>query len=337
VGNNLEDLGEFGIIDLFRKTAGPGGEGVVRGIGDDCAVLEGPPGERLLVTTDMLLEGVHFLRDGTSPYHLGWKSMAVNLSDIAAMGGDPWGAFLAMGLPRDIPPSFLEDFRRGLRDCAARFGIPLLGGDTTAARKDLSLCLTLLGRVEAGREIYRSGAKPGDRILLGRPTGESAAGLALILDPAVQLPPGDREALLLAHNKPFPQVELGRLLSREALATAMIDVSDGLLQDLGHICGESGVGAQLEEDKVPLTPLLRRFGAASGKDPLEAALAGGEDYCLLFCVRPEKHEDARNAARSGLGIELHAVGTITGGPGVLVGREGAWKKWDRAGFDHFAK
>ncbi len=337
MAGNLEELGEFGIIDLFRKSRFPAREDVYAGIGDDCAVLEGPPGERILVTTDMLLEGVHFLRGGTGPYLLGWKSLAVNLSDLAAMGGRPWAAFLAMGLPRDLPLSYLEDFRKGLFDCASRYGIPLLGGDTTAARKDTALCLTLLGRVPAGREIYRSGANPGDRILLGRPTGESAAGLALILDPGIGLEDPDREALLLAHNKPEPQVDLGLLLSERGLATAMIDVSDGLLQDLGHICEESGTGALVEEEKIPVTPLLERFASAAGKNPLDLALAGGEDYALLFSVSPQLEEEALNAARRELGITLHPIGTITGDSRILVGREGEWREPGRTGYTHFGR
>ena len=330
------DLGEFGIVRLFRLAAA-GGEGVLTGIGDDCAVLEGPPGERILVTTDALLEGIHFLRRGTGPYLLGWKALAVNLSDVAAMGGRPWGAFLALGIPKDLSLSYLEEFRRGLMDCAAPYGVPLLGGDTTASASGVTLCLTVLGKVPEGEEVLRSGARPGDRILLGRPTGESAAGLALILEsPRPQLPPGDEEALLLAHNKPHPQVELGRLLAREGLATAMIDVSDGLLQDLGHICRESGLGARVEEERVPLTPPLRRFAAASGKDPLELALTGGEDYCLLFTVRPEEEERAIQAARRELGLTLHPIGRTTGEPGLLVGREGKWRPPSKGGFDHFA-
>ena len=335
MADNLEELGEFGIIDLFRKSGFPPHEDVYAGIGDDCAVLEGPPGERILVTTDMLLEGVHFLRGGTGPYLLGWKALAVNLSDLAAMGGRPWAAFLALGLPRDLPVSYLEDFRKGLANCAARYGIPLLGGDTTAAREDAALCLTLLGRVPAGREVYRSGANPGDRILLGRPTGESAAGLALVLDPAIDLPDPDREALLLAHNKPEPQLDLGALLSGSGLATAMIDISDGLLQDLGHICEESQAGARVELEKVPVTPLLARFAAAAKKDPLDLALAGGEDYALLFSVPENRVAEALEAARRGLGIRLHPIGTVTDDPGILLGREGQWRKPDRTGYTHF--
>ncbi len=336
MADTLKDLGEFGVIDLFRRGSFPAGEGIHAGIGDDCAVLDGPPGERLLVTTDMLLEGSHFLKEGTGPYLLGWKSLAVNLSDVAAMGGKPWAAFLAMGLPENLSSSYLEGFRKGLSDCAARYHLPLVGGDTTASRGGVSLCLTVLGRITAGSEVYRSGASPGDKIFLGRPTGESAAGLALVLDPQIPLSEPDREALLLAHNKPAPQVELGLLLSGKGLATAMIDVSDGLLQDLGHICRESGAGARLEAKRIPVTPLLSRFAAAAGRDPLDLALAGGEDYCLLFCVSPEKEEEARDTAREELSLELHPIGTITGGGGVLLGRGGKWEKWERGGWDHFA-
>jgi len=335
VADGLEELGEFGVIRLFREAAAPG-EGILKGIGDDCAVLEGPPGSRLLVTTDMLLEGVHFLREGTGPRDLGWKALASNLSDIAAMGGLPWGAFLAVGLPGDLPLSWLEEFREGLLECSSRYECPLLGGDTTSSEKGVVLCLTVLGRVPEGREIYRSGAKEGDLVFLGRPTGESAAGLTLLLHPpGPPLSREDRQVLLAAHNRPEPQVELGLLLSREGLATAMIDVSDGLLQDLGHICEESGLGARVEARKIPITPSLLRFAAASGKDPLEPALTGGEDYCLLFTLDPKDQARARKAARRELGIELHPVGYLTGGRKVLVGEGDRWEEWSRRGYDHF--
>jgi thiamine-monophosphate kinase len=333
--DGLGQRGEFGIIDLFREQGGAAHAWVSTGIGDDCAVLDTGGGTSLLVTTDMLAEGVHFLRSGSSPWRLGWKSLAVNISDIAAMGGEPAAAFLALGLTPDIQEKFLLEFRDGLFACAAEYRVDLLGGDTIRTRSDLVFSLTLLGRAASGRVVKRSGARPGDRVMLGGPVGESAAGLQLLGGATGNLDSADREQLLRAHLEPHPQVALGRLLARNGLARAMIDVSDGLLQDLGHICRESGVGADIDTGRLPLSDALCRAAESAGADPLEWALRGGEDYVLLFCVPPGLEEPARSAGRGEPGIDLLTIGEITSGPGIRVCRDGIWTETDPAGFTHF--
>jgi len=331
------NLGEFGIIDLFREAAAPGRAWVRAGIGDDCAVVDIGSGTSLLVTTDLLTEDVHFLRSGASPWQLGWKSLAVNISDIAAMGGDPAAAFLGLGLTPDLGKKFILEFRDGLMACAAEFRVDLLGGDTVRSRNDLVFSLTLLGRAPAEQVVTRGNARPGDVLMLGGPVGESAGGLHLLQGEAGQaVRSADREQLLKAHLEPRPQVALGRWLAREGMARAMIDVSDGLLQDLGHICRESGVGADVDPGMIPLSASLRRVAEAFGADPLDWVLGGGEDYVLLFSVPPDLEEQACFACKSELGLELLPVGQITTGSAIRLKTGTGWAETAPApGYTHF--
>jgi thiamine-monophosphate kinase len=329
VADGLSGLGEFGIIGLFRKEVRPGRRWVVQGIGDDCAVLDAGGSERLLVTTDMLVERIHFLRDQITARQLGYKSLAVNISDIAAMGGEPTAAFLAWGLSEDLDREFVAGFKDGLLQCAREFEVDLLGGDTTASKADIIACLTVLGRAEAGEVITRSGARPGDLVVLGGTVGDSGAGLHLVLGKPGEVPDDDRQALLRAHLEPRPQVELGRRLAKDHLATAMIDVSDGVLQDLAHIAEESGVGADLDADALPLSDAARRLAKGAGLDARDWGLSGGEDYVLLFCVPAEK--------QAGIGGGVTPVGRITAEKRIRVKRDGAWSRVPVQGYDHFKK
>ena len=332
---DLDQHGEFGIIDLFREAVVPGRSWVTIGIGDDCAVLDIGGGASLLATTDMLAEGVHFRRSGAPPWKLGWKSLAVNISDIAAMGGDPAAAFLALGLTPGLPERFLLEFRDGLLACAGEYGVDLLGGDTIRTRRELVFSLTLLGRAPSDQVVTRGGARPGDRVMLGGPVGESAAGLHILDGTVGEITAGDRRQLLAAHLEPRPQVALGRLLAAEGLARAMIDVSDGLLQDLGHVCRQSGTGADIDPALLPCSATLSRVARSAGVDPVEWMLRGGEDYVLLCAVPPEREKQARRVCRDELGADLHAVGEITTGPAIRIRRDDAWVETDPAGFTHF--
>ncbi len=334
--SDLTDLGEFGVVDLFREAADPKRAWAEIGIGDDCAVLRIGPDERLLVTTDILLERVHFLLDRITPWQLGYKSMAVNLSDIAAMGGEPAAAFLSIALTADRTERFVREFRDGLLDCAREFGVDLLGGDTSCSDRDLFVCLTVLGRARANEVVLRSGARKGDGIFAGRTLGDSAAGLHLLTNERSALGDEDRKSLLQALLQPRPQVELGRLLATRCLVSAMIDVSDGVLADLGHVCQASAAGAELDADGLPLSDAARRLAALAGLDPRDWALSGGEDYCLLFCVPQEREAEAVEACRDELGAEITRIGRIAAGSGVRVLRDGAWTESSNQGYDHFA-
>lgn len=328
--------GEFGIIELFRREAAPTRPEVSAGIGDDCAVIDLPGDQCLLVSTDMLLEDVHFLRAAVSPWRLGWKTLAVNVSDVAAMGGEPTAAFLAMGFPRDVDEPTLVAFRDGLLACARRFGVDLLGGDTVASPHGISLCVTILGRAPRADVLRRSGGRPGDVLFVGGDIGASAAGLHLLLHPDLEVDDADREALLAAHLEPVPQVTLGRFLASHHLAHAAIDVSDGVLQDLGHLAEESGLGLEVEADRLPVSPACRRVAERAGLDPVDLALTGGEDYVLAFAVPPEVAEALPAACLAATGCHVTAVGRLVPGDGRRILRAGAWMDGVGGGYDHFA-
>ncbi len=332
-------LGEFEIIDMFRGRGGHRHDWVQHGIGDDCAVLDLGGERSLLVTTDLMVERVHYLRDAITPWQLGWKAMAVNISDIAAMGGTPRAAFAAAALQPGVDAAFLEGLRDGMLACADRYGVDLLGGDTSRAPQDGVLCLTLLGTAPRDRVLLRSGARPGDVAFLGGPVGLSAAGLWLLTQGAEQagrLDPAHRDRLVKAHLEPQPQVELGLWLAERGLVTSMMDVSDGVLQDLGHICRASGVGALVAGEALPVDRALVQAGAIGCcEQPWRFALSGGEDYVLLFTA-PADHQDALVAgARHELGIELIPFAWIEPEPGLrLFGADGIHSARPR-GWDHF--
>ncbi len=304
-------------------------------IGDDCAVFQPAPGQQSLISTDMLVEGVHFRKDTISARDLGWKALAVSISDIAAMGGTPRAAFLALGLPAWADSTLVHELKTGLMDCARAYGARLVGGDTVSTPGSLLLCTTLLGEVPGGMALLRSGARPGDLVYLGGVVGDSAAGLFLLSaqDPV----PGTENfaPLLRAHQRPQPQVELGRLLASAGLASAAIDLSDGLLSDLGQICQESGVGARIDLEALPLSRQAMDLAGRVGRDPLDWAVSGGEDYVLLFTVPPASEKRMLSLCRREMGLRPSRVGEIRSEPGLSARRGAAWRRVVPAGFDHF--
>ena len=279
---NIDGLGEFGLIDRIRKGVGAVPDGV-RGIGDDCAVLTQKDGLSTLVSTDMLMEGVHFLMQDADPFSLGWKSAAVNISDIAAMGGRPTGTFLAFALPEGIDGRWMDSFMEGFRAASLPSGVPLLGGDTTSSLDRLCICVTVLGDCESGREVLRSGARPGDLVCVTGTLGDSAGGLQLILGGLSRK--GDGEYLIQRHYRPVSRVAEGMRIAA-AGATAMMDISDGIGSDLRHILEESGVGAAVRTADLPLSAQLRACSQLYGWNALDLAIDGGEDYELLFTIPP---------------------------------------------------
>ena len=270
----LSKLGEFGLIERIRRTV-PTGTGVHLGIGDDAAWVENKSAS-CLITSDLLVEGVHFDRRWTSPYALGYKALAVNLSDIAAMGGLPAYLILSVGIPSSFRSEEVLEIYRGIRSLASKTAVSIIGGDTSAAEK-LFISACLIGHAPV-RPVPRSGAKVGHDLYVTGTLGDSALALKLLKKPNGH--PGTY--LLSRHNRPVPRLRAGALLARRRLAKAMIDVSDGLVQDLGHICKLSGVGAIVYEERLPLS---RAYRALTREDGTSHALTGGEDYELLFCAR----------------------------------------------------
>ena len=254
----VRDLGEFPLIDRIKRLlATEPTVGVVAGIGDDTAALKVAPRHLLLATCDVQVEGVHFLIDRTPPELIGHKTLAVNISDIAAMGGVPRYALVSLGLPPETPVEFVDGLYSGLRAEAEKFGVDVVGGNLAKA-KEIFIDITLLGEIEADRVVYRGGARVGDRIIVTGWPGESAGGLALLLDPTLRVDGHVAERLLARHRQPTPRVEAGRAVGTTRAATAMIDVSDGLVGDLGHIREASGVGAVLWSDLLPISAQLGR-------------------------------------------------------------------------------
>lgn len=279
----MSHIGEFELIGRI-SAATPTPEGIT-GIGDDCAVIPQKQGLDTLVTTDLLIEGRHFLLQDVSPHDLGWKSAAVNISDIAAMGGRPTSAFLSIALPEGLTEgpgaNWIDAFIAGFNELCSRFGVSLLGGDTSASDDKLFINVTLLGECPHGQALKRNTARPGDIIYVSGPLGDSGAGLRLILQGAPRV-----DYLIRKHYLPVPRVELGMQLAATPGVHAMMDISDGIGSDLRHILDASGTGATVEISRIPLSPELKVICTAHGWDPIELATCGGEDYELLFTAAP---------------------------------------------------
>jgi thiamine-monophosphate kinase len=315
-------IGEFELIRLLSRVLPQRGTGVVIGIGDDAAVLRPPAGEPVVATVDAVVEGVHFTAQ-TPPEHVGWKALAVNLSDLAAMGARPLWALWALATPRTASKRRLAGLAAGLAACARRYRVALVGGNVTAAR-ELSLTVTVLGSAPCGRVVTRSGAKVGDAILVSGTLGDAALGLE----------PGAPPACRTRQQRPIPRLELGRVLS--PIATSSIDLSDGLLQDLGHVCQASRVGASVGLSELPLSAAYDR-ATRSRKDRFDLALAGGEDYELCVTVPIERLPEAFRAARQAR-TPLSIVGAVVKGKSVQVVRpDGGRYEPCRAGYDHMAR
>ncbi|HEY5974122.1 MAG TPA: thiamine-phosphate kinase [Geobacteraceae bacterium] len=324
---NLGQLGEFGLIGRIAGRV-PTADRVLLGIGDDTAATIPEPGTVTLSTSDMLVEGIHFDLAYSDPYTLGRKSLAVNLSDVAAMGGVPRTFLLSLAIPPTLPVEFVDMFTTGLLEQAARFGVVLIGGDTCASPTGLVISITLLGEQVPERLARRQGACPGDLVCVTGTLGDAAVGLA-------QLRQGIRSGAAVArHLDPEPRVAGGIALAMAGLPTAMIDISDGLAADLGHILYQSGVGARLELASLPLSPAYRQ-AVADHEAPLLPALTGGEDYELLFTLpSARRHELAGVADQAG--VPCTVIGEIIAAEGLsLIAPDGSDYQLPTAGYDHF--
>ncbi len=317
---DIKALGEFGLIERIKEVAGNAPEGVL-GIGDDCAVLPQAGGMETLVSTDMLVEGTHFLRADIPARLLGWKSAAVNFSDIAAMGGRPVGSFLSLGLPNGLDSAWMDDFIAGYKECCDYCEAPLLGGDTTTSLSGICINVTVMGECKRGRSRLRSAALAGDLICVTGPLGASAAGLKVILERHDAEAGQAAEALAARHYRPVPRIREGLALAATPGVHAMMDISDGVAPDLRHILKASGVGAEIRIADIPLSSQLLQVCALFNWDATELALTGGEDYELLFTMA----QDAKPS------IPYYVIGRITDGRNLV------WEGSDRdyIGFRHF--
>ncbi len=332
---NLRDIGEFGFIKRISRGCLIRPQNVIKAIGDDAAAFIPAPGQVILVTTDLLVERVHFLRDTTSGFNLGYKALSVNLSDIAAMGGIAREAFISIAVPENCLIEYLEDLYNGIKTLAAEFDVNLLGGDTTRSKADLIINVSVVGYAFEKEILYRNTAQHGDIICTTGFLGDSRAGLYLIMND-IKADSNELKALLNAHVIPKQYLREGRFLALQDGVHAVIDVSDGLSSDIGHIAEESNVGIRLYSEKIPVSNNLEKFCARFDFDPVEYAFAGGEDYTLLCTISPEKvnHIAANYVKR--FRNPLYQIGEITdSGKMELILSNGQIRSFTPSGWDHF--
>lgn len=329
---------EDDLVRLIRTVAArPGAAGVRRSIGDDAAVLELSPGTRLVATTDLLLEDVHFRRRWAEPADIGWKAMAVNVSDVAAMGGTPRWALIAMACPESTGRDEVEAFYGGALALCDEYGVVIVGGDTAATPAGWTVNVTLLG--EAAAPVLRSTGRPGDVVAVTGALGRAGAGLAVL--ERGQAPSGVAPAVLAevteAHLRPRPRVTEGRWLAGAGGLTAMMDLSDGLATDLPRLLAESGVSATIELARLPIAPAARAVAAALEHDPMAWATGGGEDYELLLTCERGAFERLRSGLAAVAGTALTAVGEVGSGGGVRWVDADGRDAVVTAGFEHFSR
>ncbi|HEX9920016.1 MAG TPA: thiamine-phosphate kinase [Candidatus Methylomirabilis sp.] len=333
------DIGEFGLIrrigDLLNKE-GIRSERVTLGIGDDTASFVPRPGYELLVTCDCVVEGRHYLPGKISPLDLGRRAMALNISDIGAMGGRPLYALISLGLRAEIFVQDVEEMYRGFLEELNPFGASIIGGNLTKSGNGMFIDITLVGEVEQGKGVRRSGARPGDVILVTGYPGQAAAGLQLLLrapdDPQILGHP-----LVKIYTNPSHRAQVGEAIAKAGRATAMIDTSDGFLGDLGHICEESGVGAELFKERLPVSDDLRKAALMLHQDPYDLFMGDSDDYELVITCRPQDVASLRSVVSQCCPVLLTEAGRITDTAGkiMLLLPDGDRSPVKRSGWDHF--
>jgi len=334
---NLNDLGEADIIQFIQEK-GPSRlpSHLKKGIGDDCAVLKTDGDRPLLVTTDTLVEGIHFTNQTLSPKALGWKALAVNVSDISAMGGTPHTAFLSLGIKPETNVSFIESFMAGFQAISDKTGIVLAGGDTVESPSFLVITVTLLGDCLPEHVVYRCGAREGDDLWVTGTLGNAAAGLFLLQNKQVAQS-SEFKSQIRAHQKPMPPLEVGKALGESGLVHAMIDISDGIAKDLAHICEQSGVGAVLQAAEIPISPRVMKLAAEMGKNPLDWALHGGEDYELLFAASPADRQKIISLTAKVSNIPATRIGKAIRQQGIWLETAKGRDRLGPGGYFHFSR
>jgi len=322
-------LGEFALIAKLFAPLSKGAKGAFD-LTDDAATLNLPEGRELVVTVDTLIEGVHFLPDDPADL-IARKALRVNLSDLAAKGAEPHGYLLALSLAPWIDEQWLERFALGLQEDQSRYGVHLLGGDTTSGPGPLTISITALGSVPRHRMIRRVGAQPGDAVYVSGTIGDAGAGLDILRDEGASLSHNHREHLIGRYRLPEPRLSLGARL--HGFASASIDVSDGLLADLGHIAEVSNVGIVIHAARIPLSPAYRALGR-TGSDAIVRAATLGDDYEIAFTA-PRSAHAAVEAAAGDLNISLTKIGLVQQGKGAILMEDGKVLSVPRAGYTHF--
>lgn len=328
--------GEAEIISRIRQRARATSQ-VLVGIGDDAAVLQHSAATDLIACCDLMTEGVHFRRDWAAPRLIGHKALAVTLSDVAAMGGVPRFAMISIALPHDLPAGFIEDLFEGIFELAESSGVSIIGGDTSSSVDSLFIDTSVIGECGAGRAITRKRAKVGDAIYVTGALGASALGL-LMFEQGFRLEnlPGSepRAQVLMKHLAPAPRLKVGQAIGNRRLATAMIDISDGLSTDLWHILDESECGAVIEADNIPIAGCVHLLARGDSQiEPLRLALDGGEEYELLF-TSPLENQTGIAEMSEEFGVPVTAIGRIVADKGLRLERNGSFETILPAGYEH---
>jgi len=335
--DHLSGYGEFELINQFFRRSLPKKQNDVTGIGDDCAIMTFNEQLFQLVTTDMLIEKTHFIKKRIHAKDLGYKALAVNFSDIAAMGGEPSGIFLSLGLPGSMKISWLKNFMNGFFELSEKYKAPLLGGDTTRSESGIIINVMVIGRVKKGNVKKRSGSRPGDKICVTELLGDSSAGLKLLMDGHNRnLNERDRKYLIQRHRRPPHSLEEGQWLGRKNSVHAMIDISDGIGSDLYHLIEVSKLGIDVRLDDLPVSDALVKLAETSGNDIYDYAVNGGEDYGLLITVDPLVCEDIKKSFESTFDKPLFIIGEVTKEhTGVNYFEQDSIREFNNKGFDHF--
>ena len=339
----ISESSEFRLIQAIkRQSAGPNLPSLLKGIGDDAAIVQFTKNKDLLISTDLMVEGIHFDLKLTSFQELGYRATCANISDIAAMGGTPRYVLTSVALPPTFSLNNLRSLYRGLLSCCHQYQMRLIGGDTSASKRGVFLGITILGTVGTHEALPRCGAKIGDKIYTTGTLGDSWAGLRLL---SSRRKPSKRhlgkrisQFLINRHLRPTPRIDIGRWLSTNRLATAAIDLSDGLSGDLTHLCQESGVGALIDETKLPISPQCHAFACERRLNPISVALEGGEDYELLFTV-PAQYQTKLKEIQNNFDVQITSIGTVKPRKfGMrLKSADGSYRPLVQTSYDHFRK
>ncbi len=337
----LSNIGEFALIQSIAKSENGRSSGIILGIGDDGAILQIPTDRRLVVSTDLLIEQIHFHKRSATFFEIGYKAAVANFSDMAAMGAKPTALLVSVALPGSLRLQDWKELYRGLSVPCKSHNVRIVGGDTSASRSDCFLSITVLGTVKRGCALRRNGALKGHVLYVSGTLGDSSAGLDVLTNqkrkgrPRSSLTHSHRY-LVHRHFQPMPRVILGTGLGSRHWASAAIDISDGLSNDLGHLCKQSRVGALIFSDNLPLSPSLRKYAVQKKMDPLKWALHGGEDYELLFTVPPQYTKKVEKVAQ-GVSVPITKIGLITNSrSGIrMQDPEGNVSPLPSGGYDHF--
>ncbi|MFH1783651.1 MAG: thiamine-phosphate kinase [bacterium] len=339
----VSDIGEIRLIDRIKKQitrAYKGAKGTLRpvvGIGDDAAVVRPEAGKLLVASTDMLVEGIHFNIGTFTPYEIGLKAMAVNLSDIAAMGAAPRYGLVTLGLPVNIPVETVDNLIKGTLDLSRKFNVFVIGGDIVSSPNALVVSITVWGSVEKKKIIRRSGAKAGDLIMVTGTMGDSAAGLSILGENSTRRPSSWERKLVSRHLRPYPRVRESGVLAKSGFVSSMIDSSDGLMKSIYHLCRQSNVGAKVYTERIPLSASLERFLEKKKEKPSYMALCGGEEYELVFTVSQKSEKAVKKMLSQKKCVGVSTIGEIVGKKkGVNFFEKGKrLRPFPLAGFEHF--